>query len=254
MQIDTDGLSARIDDLVDHLERPRDTTLLRVLETQGRGRRNRDRRHLGSDAGVRRRRVLQAHGRGAPVPRCACGRGHGADRRRAARVHRARRCSACRCSDTPQRPGDRYVGSRRSNDGDLGRRVAYDPKVVTIWEGMRRYFLEEAQAPGRGRAVPELRGAGQRPAGAARRWHRRESISAGTPTWPISRRTHGAANACRPIAMRDTDIGWMTKIVAATGGPVAALHDLRGRTLALGSRDSGHAAILPVHFTRARRA
>jgi alkylation response protein AidB-like acyl-CoA dehydrogenase len=34
MQIDTDGLSARVDDLVDHLERPRDTTLLRVLETK----------------------------------------------------------------------------------------------------------------------------------------------------------------------------------------------------------------------------
>jgi alkylation response protein AidB-like acyl-CoA dehydrogenase len=34
MQIDTDGLAARIDDLVDHLERPRDTTLLRVLETK----------------------------------------------------------------------------------------------------------------------------------------------------------------------------------------------------------------------------
>ena len=25
--------------------------------------------------------------------------------------------------------------------------VAYDPKVVTIWEGMRRYFHEEAQLP-----------------------------------------------------------------------------------------------------------
>jgi alkylation response protein AidB-like acyl-CoA dehydrogenase len=32
MQIDTDGLSARIDDLVDHFERPQDTTMLRVLE------------------------------------------------------------------------------------------------------------------------------------------------------------------------------------------------------------------------------
>ncbi len=32
MQIDTDGLSARIDDLVDHLEKPRETTMLRVLE------------------------------------------------------------------------------------------------------------------------------------------------------------------------------------------------------------------------------
>lgn len=34
MQIDTDGLAARIDDLIDHLEQPRDTTLLRVLETK----------------------------------------------------------------------------------------------------------------------------------------------------------------------------------------------------------------------------
>jgi alkylation response protein AidB-like acyl-CoA dehydrogenase len=34
MQIDTDGLSARIDDLVEHLETPRETTMLRVLETK----------------------------------------------------------------------------------------------------------------------------------------------------------------------------------------------------------------------------
>jgi alkylation response protein AidB-like acyl-CoA dehydrogenase len=34
MLIETDGLAARLDDLVDHLERPRDTTQLRVLETK----------------------------------------------------------------------------------------------------------------------------------------------------------------------------------------------------------------------------
>jgi alkylation response protein AidB-like acyl-CoA dehydrogenase len=34
MQIETDGLAARIDDLVDHLEHPRDTTMLRVLESK----------------------------------------------------------------------------------------------------------------------------------------------------------------------------------------------------------------------------
>jgi len=39
-----------------------------------------------------------------------------------------------------------------------------------------------------------------------------------------------------------------TKIVAVTGGPIAELADLKGRTLALGSQDSGHAAILPVYF------
>jgi len=34
MQIDTDGLAPRIDDLIDHLERPRETTMLRVLEAK----------------------------------------------------------------------------------------------------------------------------------------------------------------------------------------------------------------------------
>jgi ABC-type phosphate/phosphonate transport system substrate-binding protein len=48
--------------------------------------------------------------------------------------------------------------------------------------------------------------------------------------------------------MRDTDLGWMTVMVSASGGPLSGLPDLKGRTLALGSRDSGHAAILPVHF------
>jgi phosphonate transport system substrate-binding protein len=57
-----------------------------------------------------------------------------------------------------------------------------------------------------------------------------------------------SGHACHAIAMRDTDLGWMTKIVAVTGGPVSTIADLKDRTLALGSRDSGHAAILPVHF------
>jgi alkylation response protein AidB-like acyl-CoA dehydrogenase len=34
MQIETDGLAARIDDLIDHLEHPRETTMLRVLESK----------------------------------------------------------------------------------------------------------------------------------------------------------------------------------------------------------------------------
>ena len=37
MQIETDGLAARLDDLVGHLEQPRDTTMLRVLECKAAG-------------------------------------------------------------------------------------------------------------------------------------------------------------------------------------------------------------------------
>jgi phosphonate transport system substrate-binding protein len=127
--------------------------------------------------------------------------------------------------------------------------VAYDPKVVTIWEGMRRYFVEEAKLPVE--IVLFQSYEAQVSALLAR-------PDAGVPRIDIGWNTNLAfvqaqsrsANACRPIAMRDTDIGWRSKIVAVTGGPVAALGDLRGRTLALGSRDSGHAAILPVHFMR----
>jgi len=125
--------------------------------------------------------------------------------------------------------------------------VAYDPKVVTIWEGMRRYFHEEAHLPVEvvlfqsyeaqvlallaqpGDVVPRIDIA----------WNTNLAYLQ-VDEW--------SNHACRAIGMRDTDLGWMTKIVAVTGGPVATLADLKDRTLALGSRDSGHAAILPVYF------
>lgn len=125
--------------------------------------------------------------------------------------------------------------------------VAYNPKVVTIWEGMRRYFQEEAHLPVEvvlfqsyeaqvlallakpGEAVPRIDIA----------WNTNLAYLQ-ADEW--------SGHACRAIAMRDTDLGWMTKIVAVTGGPISTPADLKNRTLALGSRDSGHAAILPVHF------
>ena len=123
--------------------------------------------------------------------------------------------------------------------------VAYDPKVVAIWEGMRRYFHEEAHLPVevvlfQSYETQVLALLGQE----------------GAPRIDIGWNTNLAylqadewtGHACRAIAMRDTDLGWMTKIVAVTGGPIASVSDLKGRTLALGSRDSGHAAILPVYF------
>jgi len=125
--------------------------------------------------------------------------------------------------------------------------VAYDPKVVGIWEGMRRYFHEEAGLP-----VEVV---------LFQSYEAQVEALLAPPDAPLPRIDIGwntnlafiqadawSDHRCRPIAMRDTDVGWMTKIVAVTGGPVAKLADLRNRTLALGSRDSGHAAILPVHF------
>jgi ABC-type phosphate/phosphonate transport system substrate-binding protein len=125
--------------------------------------------------------------------------------------------------------------------------VAYDPKVVTIWEGMRRYFHEEAQLAvevvlfqSYEAQVMALLASAQDPAP-------RIDIAWNTNlAWLQADEWSG--HRCRPLAMRDTDLGWMTKIVSVSKGPVTTLADLRNRTLALGSRDSGHAAILPVHF------
>ena len=125
--------------------------------------------------------------------------------------------------------------------------VAYDPKVVTIWEGMRRYFHEEADLPVEivlfqsyeAQVFALLAQSGETAPRIDIAWNTNLAYLQ-ADEW--------SGHACRAIAMRDTDLGWMTKIVAATGGPVATLEDLKNRTLALGSRDSGHAAILPVHF------
>src|SRR5271165_4266832 len=125
--------------------------------------------------------------------------------------------------------------------------VAYDPKVVTIWEGMRRYFHEEAHLPvevvlfqSYETQVIALLGSGQDPLP-------RIEIAWNT-NLAYLQSEEWSGRRCRPIAMRDTDLGWTTKIVSVAQGPVAALADLRNHTLALGSRDSGHAAILPVYF------
>jgi ABC-type phosphate/phosphonate transport system substrate-binding protein len=125
--------------------------------------------------------------------------------------------------------------------------VAYDPKVVTIWEGMRCYFHEEARLSVEvvlfqsyeAQVSALLEPLGERVPYIDIAWNTNLAYLQ-ADAWSGQR--------CRPIAMRDTDIGWMTKIVAPTGGSVAAVADLRGRTLALGSCDSGHAAILPVYF------
>src|SRR6201981_881643 len=125
--------------------------------------------------------------------------------------------------------------------------VAYDPKVVTIWEGMRKYFHEEAHLP-----VEVV---------LFQSYEAQVRALLASPADPLPRidiawntnlaylqADEWSGHACRPIAMRDTDLAWTTKIIAVSGGPVFGLADLRVRTLALGSRDSGHAAILPVHF------
>jgi ABC-type phosphate/phosphonate transport system substrate-binding protein len=125
--------------------------------------------------------------------------------------------------------------------------VAYDPKVVTIWEGMRRYFHEEAQLP-----VEVVLFQSYEAQVLALLAQPGDSVPRIDIAWNTNlaylQADEWSAHGCRAIAMRDSDLEWMTKIVAVTGGPISTITDLKDRTLALGSQDSGHAAILPVHF------
>ena len=125
--------------------------------------------------------------------------------------------------------------------------VAYDPKVVTIWEGIRRYFHEEAHLP-----IDVVLFQSYDAQVAALLAAPSDRLPLIDIAWNTNlaylQADEWSGHRCQPLAMRDTDLGWTTRIVAVSGGPLAVVADLRNRTLALGSRDSGHAAILPVYF------
>jgi phosphonate transport system substrate-binding protein len=63
----------------------------------------------------------------------------------------------------------------------------------------------------------------------------------------VLERTGGEARA---LAMRDTDRGWRSHLVARADGDVEGLEDLRGRRVGFGDADSPQAHILPVHALR----
>jgi phosphonate transport system substrate-binding protein len=120
--------------------------------------------------------------------------------------------------------------------------VAYTPNVVPIWEGIRDYFagtpaeMDFVLFSNYGRQV--------------------DALIEGTIdiAWNTNlawvRTVLQTDGRCRALAMRDTDLHFATVLVTRTGTGLADLKDLRGRRLALGSRDSAQAAILPVHYVR----
>ena len=120
--------------------------------------------------------------------------------------------------------------------------VAYTPNVVTIWEGIRDYFadgpveMDFVLFSNYGRQV--------------------DALLAGhiDIAWNTNlawvRTVAQTGGECRALAQRDTDTVFQTIFVTRTGSGFSGLEDLRGRRLALGSRDSAQAAILPVHYLR----
>lgn len=123
--------------------------------------------------------------------------------------------------------------------------VAYDPKVVGIWEGIRSYLRDDAKLDAEVvlflnyRAQVEALLAGRIDIG----WNT-NLAHLQSEAW--------SEGACVGLAMRDTDRGWRSLLLAPASSAIREVGDLAGKTLAIGSRDSGHAAILPLHFLRER--
>jgi phosphonate transport system substrate-binding protein len=122
--------------------------------------------------------------------------------------------------------------------------VAYHPRVVTVWEDFRPYFVE------RGLDVDYVLYSNyERLVDALVAGHVDIAWNTNTAYVQAQARLGGKALV---LGMRDVDADYATVLVARDGVQVPG--DLAKGRLALGSRDSGHAAILPLHFLRAQGA
>jgi phosphonate transport system substrate-binding protein len=118
--------------------------------------------------------------------------------------------------------------------------VAYDAKVVTIWEMINDFF--------RSRGVPNdyvLFSNYEAQVEALLRGAIDIAWNTNLAYVRVHRRTEGH---CKVLAMRDTDVAFTSVIIAGTNTGITTLQDLKGKHVAFGSRDSGQAAILPQYF------
>jgi len=120
--------------------------------------------------------------------------------------------------------------------------VAYSPNVVPIWEGMRDYFRDADVT-----MDFVLFSNYERQVDALLAGH--VDIAWNTNVAYV-RAFHRTGGTCRALAMRDTDLTFQTFLVGRAGSGLSGLADLRGHKVALGSRDSAQARILPVHYLR----
>lgn len=120
--------------------------------------------------------------------------------------------------------------------------VAYDPKIVTIWESMREYF-EEQGVPTDYVLFSNYEA-------------QVDALFAGFIgiAWNTNlaylRCEQRAEGACQVLGMRDADVDFRTRLVVRRDAGIEGWNDLRGKRLAIGSADSVQAAIVPLHFLR----
>ncbi len=119
--------------------------------------------------------------------------------------------------------------------------VAYDAKVVTIWEGFRHWFrgqgldVDYVLYSNYERQVEALVAGGI-------------SLAWNSPlAWARARRLADV----RAVAMRDSDCDLTSVVVVRADAPVRDVADLRGRVVAVGAVDSPQATLIPLAHLRA---
>ena len=121
--------------------------------------------------------------------------------------------------------------------------VAYDARVVTIWDGFQRYFID--------RGLPFdyiLYTTYERQVESHFAGH--IHVAWNSPlAWLQSERLAAALNRrAEAICMRDTDRDLTSIVIARTDGPVRTIADLNGRRVAVGAKDSPQATLIPLSF------
>jgi len=124
--------------------------------------------------------------------------------------------------------------------------VAYDAKVVTIWEGFKEWFARHDLAF-------DFVLFSHYEAQVAAHFAGQVDVAWNSPlAWVESRRLAARRDRrAAAIAMRDTDRDLATVVLVRADGDVATLDDLRGRRVAVGAHDSPQATLIPLAFLAA---
>lgn len=120
--------------------------------------------------------------------------------------------------------------------------VAYDPKVVPIWDIIREYAngmdckLDYVLFSNYERQVSALLSG-------------HIDIAWNTNVAWI-RCLHASAGKAKALVMRDTDKDFQTKFIKHKSSAISQIADLKGKSFGLGSLDSAQAAILALHYLK----
>ena len=121
--------------------------------------------------------------------------------------------------------------------------VAYDPKVVTIWDGFLEYFQEN------GLPFDYILYSNYERQVAAQ-FAGRIDVAWNSPlAWIQSERIAGVTGRkAKAIAMRDTDCNLTSIILVRSDSPIRNIADLKGGRVAVGADDSPQATLIPLSF------